>query len=576
MGRIRQMDDGLATLIAAGEVITGPAAVVRELVDNALDAGASTVEVRVEEGGLRRIRVADDGCGMDAADAALCLSRHATSKIAAAEDLEEIGTLGFRGEALASILAVARLQIETSVTGGEGSRVAGAAGALLEVGAVARRRGTTIEVSRLFHNTPARREYQDTPRAELGRVLQAVQRAALAHPGVRFSLHEGSRELLDLLAAPDLLERIRQLHGAEFADALLPVSATRGEVCVTGFVSHPAAAVRRARRNAFAVNGRPFESFEVRRILANTFSPQLTGGAHVEAILHVSLPRRDVDVNVSPDKSQVRFRRPGQVFAAVHDALQAALGEQEALVRIGAASAPHAEHPEPRIAPAAAGPAPLLLPLGARAPRHRLPPEPPAILQLHDTYLVCPSPDGLLIVDQHAAHERVHYERLRERLRRLGRNPDVQSLVFPEPLRLDPAQVLLLREMEPVLRRLGFDLVAAGPREMLVQGTPAALGRRSAARTLQRLMEQYADGRDRGLGAGASDDQVAAIEERLLHTVACHSAVRAGQPLSEAERRALWAALCEVELAGHDVHGRPALLLLEVEEITRRMGRALV
>src|SRR5690606_32749193 len=159
--------------------------------------------------------------------------------------------------------------------------------------------------------------------------------------------------------------------------------------------------------------------------------------------------------------------------------------------------------------------------------------------QLHDTFLVCPSPEGLLIVDQHAAHERVHYERLRERLRRLGRNPDVQSLVFPEPLRLDAHQVALLREMEPVLRRLGFDLAAAGPREMLGQGTPAALGRRPAARTLQRLMEQYAEGRDRGLGADATNDQVAAVEERLLRTVACHSAVRAGQPLGEAERRAL-------------------------------------
>ena len=219
----------------------------------------------------------------------------------------------------------------------------------------------------------------------------------------------------------------------------------------------------------------------------------------------------------------------------------------------------------------------LLLAGGARGavhPRHGLPPDPPSILQLHDTYLVCPSAAGLIIVDQHAAHERVHFERLRERLRRLGRNPDVQALVFPEPLRLDPARVALLHEMEPVLRRLGFDLVPGGPREMLVQATPATLGRRSAARTILRLMEVYADERERGVGAAEVDEHVSAVEESLLRTVACHSAVRAGQALGQTEMRALWSALCEVELAGHDVHGRPAVLLLEIGEIARRMGRS--
>ena len=525
----------------------------------------------------------------DAADAALCVSRHATSKIAAAEDLEEIGTLGFRGEALASILAVAGVRIETSVDGGVGTRVWGVAGAPCEVSTTARRRGTTVEVTRLFHNTPARREFQDSPRAELGRVLQVVQRAALAHPAVRFTLLEGDREILALLPAGTLLERIRQLHGGEFSDALLPVAGGRGEVSVVGFVSHPAAAVRRARRNAFMVNGRPFESFEVRRILANTFSPLVTGGGHVEAILHLTLPRRDVDVNVSPDKSQVRFRRPGQVFAAVHDALQATLGEQEALVRLaprvsvgdgGGGAGAGAGVATAGAAAAAAGwweaaaiGAAGLLPVAAVGTRHGLPPDPPSILQLHDSYLVCPSPAGLIIVDQHSAHERVHYERLRERLARLGRNPDVQTLVFPEPLRLDTARVALIREMEPVLRRLGFDLVPGGPREMLIQATPATLGRRSATRTILRLMEVYADERARGVGALEVDEHVSAVEERLLRTLACHSAVRAGQSLSEAEMRALWSALCEVELAGHDVHGRPALLLLEVGEIARRMGR---
>lgn len=569
MGRIRQLNEQLATLIAAGEVITGPAAVVRELIDNSLDAAATSIEIALLEGGLRSIRVADDGVGMDDDDAVLCLSTHATSKISAADDLEDIGTLGFRGEALAAILAVSRLRLESRTEGApSGVMVRGMGGDLLEVRPVARRRGTTVEVSGLFFNTPARREFQDTPRAEGTRVLQVVQRAALANPGVRFTLHEAGRELLDLAPAGELLERVRQLYGAEFAGALIPVAGRRGDVSVTGFVSHPSSGVRRARRNAFAVNGRAFESFEIRRLLTTTFSPLLTGGTHVEAILRVALPRRDVDVNVSPDKSQVRFRRPGQVLAAVHDALQSALAEQEGIVRL-AAQGRDAEF-------AAPPPPPSFLPFPPSPPRphHGLPVEPDGLMQLNDSFLLCPTPRGLLIVDQHSAHERVHYERLRERLVRLGQNPDVQALIFPEPLHLDVQQAALLEEMQPFLRRLGFDIVPGGPRQYLVQGCPGALGGRPLARTIERLMDGYLRSREAGATAREVGAHLAAVEEQMLRTVACHAAVKAGQRLAESEIRSLWDALVKVDLAGHDVHGRPAILLLENGEIARRLGRS--
>lgn len=597
MGQIRQMEEQLATLIAAGEVVTGPAAVVRELIDNAIDAGARSIDVALEEGGLRSIRVADDGCGMDRSDAVLCVCPHATSKISAVDDLESLRTLGFRGEALAAILSVSRLRIETRREEEETGTVAvGAGGEILDVRPAARRPGTTVEVSHLFFNTPARREFQDSARAESGRVLQAVHRAALANPSVRFTLREGRRELLDLVPAEELLERVRQVHGSEFADALLPVVAARGEVRVTGFVSHPAAAVRRARRNAFAVNGRPIESFEIRRLLATTFSPLVTGGSHVEAILRIHLPQRDVDANVSPDKSQVRFRRPGQVFATVNDALRAALGEEEAIVRLaeggsprsapfGAAqSLPHRPQLSECAAAAPADPWAFLFSGNAGVaaaetfslhlqPRHGIPAQPAFLVQLHGTFLLCPAPEGLLIVDQHSAHERVHYERLRERLRRLGHNPEVQSLIFPEPLRVDAEEALLLAEMDPFLRRLGFDLVAAGPRDHLVQSAPAALAGRTVAGALRALMEIYSGGRELGVRSGELSERLDAVQENMLRSLACHAAVKAGQLLSDSEIRALWSALVQVELAGHDVHGRPAILLLEQAEIVRRMGR---
>jgi DNA mismatch repair protein MutL len=599
MGLIRQMDERLATLIAAGEVITGPASVVRELIDNALDAGATSVEVALEDGGLRSIRVADDGCGMDREDALLCLSRHATSKVTAAGDLEAIRTLGFRGEALAAVLAVSRLRIETRRREDpSGTGVVGAGGEVTDVRVTARRPGTTVEVCHLFFNTPARREYQDTARAEAARVLQAVQRAALANPALRLLLRDGKRELLSLPPARSLLERARQVHGDEFADALLPLAARRGEVAVSGFVTHPAAGVRRARRNAFAVNGRPFESFEIRRLLNTAFAPLLTGGCHVEAVLRIDLPPRDVDANVSPDKTQVRFRRPGQVLAAVNDAFRGALGEEAALVRFGPAygaiPAGWAEGAAAGRPPASGGVAGDRPPRGASAvweaifgeaprpeaprgrggePRHGIPPQPAGLLQVGDAFLACPVPDGLLLVDQHSAHERVHYERLRERFERLGRNPEVQSLIFPEPLELDPERAALLEEMEPFLRRLGFEVSAAGHRQFLVQAAPAALGERPIPAALHALMEVYADARAEGLRSAEVAQRITPLEDRLLKTIACHAAVKAGQRLADGEARALWRELAQVDLAGHDVHGRPALLLLPVAEIARRMGR---
>ena len=616
MGRIRRMDDHLATLIAAGEVVAGPVSVVRELVDNALDAGASAIDVSVEEGGLRAIRVADDGHGMDEEDAVLCLARHATSKLSSPDELSAIRTLGFRGEALAAIVAVSHLKLDTRRPDDDaGTSVRAAGGEIAEKRSVARRPGTTIEVSHLFYNTPARREFQDSARAEATRVVQAVERIAIARPEVRFTFRDGPRELMELPATADALERIRQVHGDEFGDALLPIEGRRGEVSVTGWVARPSRAVRRARRNTFIVNGRPFESYEIRRVLTQTLSPLLPQGLHAEAVVQIDLPPAEVDVNVSPDKSQVRFRRMGQVLAAVTDALRYATGDAGATTSLATA-------PAAPVAPLPGVPAPPASPeVAARiaalrryeaeeggqadawermfgfhreakegpsggvaepaseyeaappAPRHGIPVDPGAVLQVANTFLVCATPEGMLIVDQHSAHERVNYERLRARFAERGRNPDVQPLIFPEAMKLDAGTAALVEEMGPFLERLGFELSSAGPREVLVQAVPAALGERSVSRAIEALVAAYAEARALGVRSEEVADEITPVEDRLLKTVACHAAVKAGQPLSDAEVRALWRDLVRVDLAAHDVHGRPGALTLPTSEIVRRMGR---
>ena len=618
MGRIRVMDEGLATLIAAGEVVAGPASVVKELVDNALDAGASSVSVAIEEGGLRSIRVADDGAGMDAEDARLSLTRHATSKVVASEDLWTIRTMGFRGEALAAILAVSQLRIETRrAEDASGTLVRAAGGAVEEVRPAARRAGTTVEVLNLFFNTPARRAFVDSARAEATRVVHAVTQLAIARPDVRFSLQSDGRELLDLAPVDELLDRVRQVHGAGFADTLLPLLGQRGDVVVSGYVTRPSGAVKRPRRNTFVVNGRPFESAELRRVLANELAPMVGRGMHPEAVIAIDLPPGDVDVNVSPDKSVVRFRRAAQVWAVVTDAVRYALGERAAVAGFPAelppALVPGAPSPV-RAQPATSEPAPPELPLpprafaapphppareeyvypiggapaapvrerpvqgappAAEAPRHGLPTNPESLLQVGNVFLVCAADDGMYVVDQHSAHERVHYERLRARYEREGRNTEVQPLLFPEALRLTAERAALLEEMQPYLERMGFELAPAGRGEMWIHAVPAALGEAPPAPAIDRLVDAYLAIRNTGVRADEVADGISPIEDRLLKTVACHAAVKAGKSLSEAETRALWKELVRVDLAVHDVHGRPGVLFIPVTDLARRMSRGL-
>lgn len=585
MGRIRLMPDALAAQIAAGEVVERPASVVKELIENALDAGGEAIQVDLEAGGLRLIRVSDDGQGMDEEDACMAPRRHATSKVFESADLEEIHTLGFRGEALASILAVSRMKIQTCAADAElGTELAGSFGGVDAVRPVARTQGTTIEVAHLFRNTPARLEYLSSEAAETRRVVRVVQAAALGVPHVRFRMTSDGRELLALAAAQGLGERLRQVYGDDFVAGLLPLAAERDGVSVEGFMASPVNAKARSTRSAYFLNARPFESRAMRAVIHNATRAQ-TGGRHVDTVLYVRMDPRRFDPNVSPDKSAIRFRRcEGLLMATLTDALRRALADHAASgERSGRTSenAVWSAASDGEVEEAGGDETQGTLFVGSESAavnrsrpqdtgvvggaRSRLPEEPAVLYQQARTFIVAPLDDGVLFLDQHSAHERVVYEDLvrgaRERVQ--------QPLLTPKPIEVSGAEDLLkLAEITPLLDRMGFSVEPSGPRGFWLTAVPGWLGQRDPARVIGRVV-----GEMDGVPTLGREGDEGRVYERLLHTVACHAAVRAGQTLSQEEMRALWRRVRTIDLGLLDVHGRPGALLVSNEELARRLGR---
>ncbi|HRP08654.1 MAG TPA: DNA mismatch repair endonuclease MutL, partial [Gemmatimonadales bacterium] len=415
--RIAILPDAVANQIAAGEVVERPASVVKELVENAIDAGATRVRISVENGGKTRIEVADDGSGMSRDDAILALDRHATSKIRSAADLTGIGTFGFRGEALPAIASVSRLDMLTEGDDGQGTAIAAAGGRIDSVQPAARSRGTTITVRALFFNTPARRKFLRSAASETRAVVDVVSTLALAHPDVGFLLELDARIRLDV--------RLAAVWGDELARSLLPVSFAVGPVRVEGFTQRPADARPTGRRTQLFINGRPFRDSFLLRAAESGYRSAIHPGDRPSLFLDLQLDPALVDVNVHPAKLEVRFRDRYAVERAVEEAVRDALGELVAAAMFG--SAPLAAAPEPRWQGAAAvlddQPADLFAPLEPPLADDEVESSPPVggwrvpLLQLDDTYICYESPEGLVIVDQHSAHERVLYEEAMERMR---------------------------------------------------------------------------------------------------------------------------------------------------------------
>ncbi len=556
--RVQVLASQVADQIAAGEVVERPASVVKELGENALDAGAQTVRVELEDGGKTLIRVSDDGVGMDREDAALALQRHATSKIRAAADLIGVATFGFRGEALPAIASVSRFEIETSVDDGDATRLRVTGGKIDPPEDIARQRGTTVTVRGLFYNTPARRKFLRATATETRAAIEAVTVLALSRPDVAFSLTNDGRELLDCPPASRLIDRVRALWGAELADTLLAVSHRAGPLEVSGLVQRPAQARPAGRKGYVFVRGRPIRDPFILRAGEAGYRSTIAPGDRPSLLLFLDLPGDAVDVNVHPAKLEARFRDKFFVEKVVEEAVRDALAPLDAAAPLGGAGAWG-------LGPGATGGGigvPLEL-FSARAlgPSPQAPAQP--LLQVFDTYILFQTDGGVAIVDQHSAHERVLYEDVMRQLS--GDGAPAQRLLLPLTLDFGPAELDAIDAHRELLERVGFEIEPFSGRSIVVHTAPNPHPRFEAGRCLQELVADLAGGR-----FGGWQNRL----ERFAATYACRAAIKAGQALDAGEMRELVLRLLTATLPAHDVHGRPSLVQLPKEELERRFGRA--
>jgi DNA mismatch repair protein MutL len=568
MGRIRILADAVADQIAAGEVVERPASVVKELVENALDAGATSVVVELSGGGRTRIVVADDGHGMDRDDAVLALERHATSKIREAADLTGVRSYGFRGEALPAIASVSHLMLETMAAGGPGTAITVRGGRMESVQGAARQPGTTVTVERLFFNTPARRKFLRLPRTEAKAAQEALTVLALARLEVAFHLDSDGRASLDAPRAADLGDRVRQLLGAETAGQLLPVEGRVGGIAVSGLVQRPADARPAGRRTYLFVNARPFRDPFLVRAAEAGYRGTIAAGCRPTLVLQVTLPGDQVDVNVHPAKHEVRFRDRFAVERVIEQAVRGALAPLEAAYQVGGAPpagggwSPRALEPAAGAPPAAWQTRPLEFfgPEAGRPPADRLDHR---FLQVFGTFILLETPDGVAIIDQHSAHERVLFERAMGALQ--GADAAAQRLLLPATVRLTAAELDAVRRHGELLSRIGYEAEPFGGDAMVLQAVPSPHPRFDAQRCFEELAADLA--RER---FGALANRL----ERFAATYACRAAVKAGDHLAPREIAELLDRLFACTLPPHDVHGRPTIVQLPRHEIERRFGRA--
>ncbi len=570
MGRIVILPDVVVNRIAAGEVIQRPASVVKELIDNALDAGARRVEVRLERGGRRLVMVRDDGCGMDAEDAVLAFERHATSKVRTVEDLTAIRTLGFRGEALASIAAVAHVVLETRPSDAEvGTRVEVVGGRLRSVTPAAVAPGTVVQVRALFLNVPARRKFLAAPSVELAHVLEVVQNYALAYPDRTFHLWHDGREVFLYPAVAEAVERVRQVYGTEVARSLIPLDLETPEASVVGWVSPPDAGGFRADGMHVFVNGRVVRD----RLLLQTFREgwQRYGARRPYPLLVAFLtwPPEAMDVNVHPTKMEVRFREPERVQELIWTALDRALQARRPVPRW----APPERLPvktdlrelrslSPSSPVVPVGPPSSAAPpevIGSEAPAPVVPAGREPIGQWARCYLVVLEAEAILLLDQHLVHERYLYEQWTAS----PEGPTSQALLVPIPVEVGMADVAFLMGHATELRRLGWQLEAFGPGAVTVHAVPFGVPADHVPEVVLQL---------RSILESASRDPVAGWDDRLK-TMACKAAVKMGTELSPDRRAALlemWRALKVPQVCPH---GRRMALRIPLGRVHHLFGR---
>ena len=573
MGRIRVLDDHLVNRIAAGEVVERPAAVVKELVENSLDAGAGSIEIRVEDGGRKRIVVADDGEGMERDDALLALERHATSKLRSFEDLAAIATLGFRGEALPSIAAVSRFLLRTAARDGFGTEIEVRAGRIAGVREVERGRGTTTEVGGIFFNVPARRKFLRAAPTELAHIVRTVTHYALAHPSVRFVLEHEGRRLIEAAKAADRAERIAQVHGRELAAKLVPFDAESSGIRASGFAGRPVDALARRDVQHVFVNGRLVQDRVLGHAIAAAYGNTLARGLYPAMLLFVDIDPSRVDVNVHPQKTEVRFDRSSDVHDAVRAAVAAALSHETAVPHLQdlrpGTSAPAlsryesvAEFPARAYAPQDGAAAPSLLDEGSAAvdPGRRAVP----LAQYKDSYIVAQDREGLLLVDQHVAHERVLFERYLGEAER--GEVHVQRLLFPKTIELSAEEAVVFAAEAGEFSRLGFLLEPFGGNAVKLDGVPAFAKDVAPDRLLRELLGEAAKTRSAATGADE-------LRRRLVTSASCQAAIKVNYPLAREGMQRLLDDLFQTENPTTCPHGRPIIFRLTLDEIERAFRR---
>jgi DNA mismatch repair protein MutL len=581
MKKIHLLPEDVAQKIAAGEVIERPVSVVKELVENSLDAGATEVRVELLDGGKRLIKVQDDGSGMGREDAALCFRRHSTSKLATEEDLERIATLGFRGEALASIAAVSRLTLRTQ-DGAEdrGTMIEREGERLIAVTDVAFPRGTSIEVRDLFFNLPARQKFLRSGPSEFGPVAKYVTQAALAAPGVRFTLVHGAREVIACPPVMTLRERVFQIFGKKMVDGLMDVAAEEGGGRIEGLASRPLGGRPDKTVQHFFVNGRPVKDRILMAALNQAYAGILERGRSPEAFLFVSLPYADVDVNVHPAKAEVRFKDTQLVFRMVLRAVGEGAARGHTIKEVLPAAGD--KGPAGRVAEEGVAWASPGLGFESVAAADRLAsgagsrPAPgadwtatsaaspaakgPAVLgQYENMYIVAAGEDGLLVIDQHNAHERVLFEKYRE----IDREKvwPRKMLLIPPILELSPSAVVSLETNVALFEDLGFRVETMGGRSYALKEYPDIFKPEQAVDIFLGLLEEA--------GQKTAEDR----REHMLATLACKTAIKAGEPLNREKMGYLVEELFKTSQPALCPHGRPVVVRIEKSVIDKGLGR---
>ncbi|MHB8970230.1 MAG: DNA mismatch repair endonuclease MutL [Pirellulaceae bacterium] len=616
---IRRLPASVVNKIAAGEVIERPASVVKELLENSVDAGATRVDVSVEQGGSELIRISDDGHGIRADQLVLAVASHATSKIGAADDLFHVRSLGFRGEALASIAEVSQFLLRSRTADAEaGAELVVTGGQASEVQPCGCPVGTTLEVRNLFFNTPVRRKFLRTTQTEMGHTIESFTRLALAYPDKHLTLRHNERLVYDLPAVDRWLDRIAAFFGNELGDSLIWVESCHESVRLTGYVADPSVSRGNNRMQYLLLNGRPIRDRSLQHALGEAYRGLLLTGRFPVAFLRLDIPPEMVDVNVHPAKLEVRFADGRQLYSQLLATLRNKFltTDLTARAQLHPAAEDVSDHGHDRQegerhreatrnwarggTPAAAGGASPHLPWGesftsapafrpfgqadtrsapahvpdpvdpqampARVdPSHAWPPRPVGDgLQVHNRYLVTETEEGLVVIDQHALHERILYEQLRARV--LGGTLESQRLLVPEPVTLAPTEAAAALEARDVLARLGMDVEPFGGDTVLVSSYPAMLANFNPTEVLRQLVEQL-------LNTEKPPDRRDLLDD-LLHMISCKAAVKAGDRLSSEEVQALLEQRHHYQDAHHCPHGRPTSLVFTNAELDKRFKRS--